>query len=634
MSLRWKVVCSLAAVSALFAGTTYAIQRWIIVPGFLAAEHAQAQTDLARCGEALRRDGEHLARYTRDWAAWDDTYQFIQDGNEPYSAANLIPATFTTGRLTLIALARLDGTLVWGEARDHQSQETIPMPEFFRDITRPGHPLIAHSVPETWVSGLLLTEVGPMLVCSQPIVTSEDQGPVRGAMIMGRLLDDTEVKELAERTRVVLHLWTIPGSAIPEEDRMALGHLERADATWMRSDNDKTLRGYTIVRDIFDQPALLLRADLPRTISRRGLAAANLATATSLAGGLALLLVLWIMLQRSVLGPLTTLTRHAVRVGTDCDLRVRLNMAREDEIGVLAREFDRMVVNLAEYRAQLLDAARRAGMADVAVEVLHNVGNVLNSVNVSANVVTEKLRRSEAPGLGQAAQLVAEHQGDLARFLADDERGRQLPVYLAELAKYLTAEQDTMLAEMKTLSESIEHIKQVIASQKERSSTAQMMEPVDPAALVDEALRLNANSFKKYNISVVRQCDRLGEVLMDRHKVLQILVNLLKNAKNALREGGQPDRRIMLRLEKKPGSDGDRLRFIVADNGIGVTSENLKRIFSFGFSTRENGSGYGLHSAANLAREMSGTLSAASDGLNQGATFTLEIPMAREQVLA
>jgi two-component system, NtrC family, sensor kinase len=632
MSLKWKVITLLSIVSSVFAATTYGVQRWIVLPGFLQAEHREAEEDLTRCMEAVRRDCEHLAGLTRDWGAWDDTYNYIQGLNGQFKAQNLIPTTFANNHLSLLAFMRPSGEMYWGEVRDFRTLERIQTPELFESISRPDHLLVAHATTESAVSGIIMTEIGPMLISSQPLITSANEGPVRGAIIMGRLLDSAEIADLASRTRVELRLWPISDGTIPPADQAALAHLTRANSHWIRGDEDEKLKAYTVLRDVFGRPALLLRADLPRAISRRGTAAAHLATMLSLLGGLAILLAMWAFLRHTVLNPLTTLTTHAARVGTDCDLRARLHMKRKDEIGILAGEFDRMVGNLADYRAKMRETARKAGMAEVAVEVLHNVGNVLNTVNVSANVVADKLRQSEVPDLALAAKMMLDHQADISRFLTDDERGRELPVYLNELARFLITEQEAMLHEMTTLTAAVEHIKRIVNAQKARSDARPFRERVNPVELVEEAIRLNVDSFERHRIQVIRRLDEVSEMDVDKHKVLQILINLISNAKNSVKQSTRPDRAITVTLESVQEQGVERVRFSVADNGVGISAENLPRVFRFGYSTSPHGQGCGLHSAANMAKDMGGTLTAVSDGLDQGAVFVLDLPVVCQQV--
>jgi len=632
VSIQWKVTLLLAATCALLAGTTYAVQYWVVLPGFTRVEQEEGRDDVTRCAEAIRRDCEHLAGLAGDWAAWDDTCRYLEERNEDFEKTNLIPDTYANNRLSLVVITKPDGETVWARAFSIEKKEYIEAPDLIRKITRPGQRLMAHETPLSEVYGLLRTELGTLLIASRAIVTSDFHGPVRGALMMARLLTKEEVADLSARTRVVLKIWPVEEPTIPAHDRAALARLGHRGAPWLCMDDPNVLHGYTVLRDVYDQPALLLRADIPRTIRANGLIAARAAMASSIAGGIGVLGVMWLLLRRMVLLPLTTVTKHAVRVGAEKDLRVHLDLRREDEIGVLAREFNNMTDNLAEYRAQLLGIARRAGMAEVAADVLHNVGNVLNTVNTSASVVTDKLSKSEVAGLGLAADMLLEHRAEIGDFLTKDERGRQLPNYLAELAKFLTSEQEAMLKEMQTLAWAVEHVKQVISLQQVHSRTVSVIEEVDPIQVLEEAVKLNLDSFARHHISLVREVENIGLVPLDRHKVLQILVNLISNAKNSLKASATDHRQITLRLAKTVREGGDFMSMSVVDNGMGIAPENLAQLFAFGFSTRKKGHGIGLHSAANMAKEMGGGLRAESDGPDTGATFTLELPISRQQV--
>jgi PAS domain S-box-containing protein len=272
---------------------------------------------------------------------------------------------------------------------------------------------------------------------------------------------------------------------------------------------------------------------------------------------------------------------------------------------------------------QLRDASRQAGMADVATSVLHNVGNVLNSVNVSANLVADSLRRSRAAGLGRVVSLLQEHQSDLGRFVAHDERGKVLPVYLAELSRHLSADNKNALQELDALRGNIDHIKDIVAMQQRYAKLGGMAEPIDVKHLVEESLRINQSAFDRHALKVVRQFAHQPQITVDKHKVLQILVNLLRNAKDACEEQGERERSVTIAIE--PCAAG--VRIAVTDDGAGIAPEHLNRIFTHGFTTKKTGHGFGLHSAALAAREIGGALRVESTGRGCGATFTLDLPL-------
>jgi PAS domain S-box-containing protein len=277
---------------------------------------------------------------------------------------------------------------------------------------------------------------------------------------------------------------------------------------------------------------------------------------------------------------------------------------------------------LEEMHKQLMEASRQAGMAEVATSVLHNVGNVLNSVNVSSSMIADKLRNSKIPNVGRAVALLRAHQNDLTNFFANDPKGRPVPDYLTNLAAHLEKERDDLLKEVSSLVSNIEHIKEIVAMQQSYAKTSGVLESLKMVDLVEDAIRMNNGAMNRHKVKVVRDFAEVPPVLTEKHKVLQILVNLIRNAKYACDDSGRDDKQINLRVADGGGS----VKISVSDNGVGIPPENLTRIFGHGFTTRKEGHGFGLHSGALAAKELGGTLAAFSDGLGHGATFTLELP--------
>ena len=279
---------------------------------------------------------------------------------------------------------------------------------------------------------------------------------------------------------------------------------------------------------------------------------------------------------------------------------------------------------LRKANAELIQASRQAGMAEVATNVLHNVGNVLNSVNTSASIVMEQVRASKIKGVARVVELLKPHANGLGEFLGRDERGRQVFEYLQSLSSFLAAEQSAMLGELNGLTKNVDHIKQIVSMQQGYAKASGVDELHSPGFLVEDALRIHSGALERHHVRVVRNFSQVPDVLADKHKVLQILINLIGNAKYALAEKSDEDRRLTLGMK----ADGqNRVQISVADNGVGIARENLIRIFSHGFTTRQNGHGFGLHSGFLAAKEMGGSLSVESDGPGKGATFTLELPV-------
>jgi signal transduction histidine kinase len=298
----------------------------------------------------------------------------------------------------------------------------------------------------------------------------------------------------------------------------------------------------------------------------------------------------------------------------------------EQDLAVLQALADHCSGALSRIRAQeqLVEISRRSGMAEVATGVLHNVGNVLTSVNVSASLLRDQLKNPHTARLARVCELLEAHHQELPAFFANDPKAQKIPDYLRDVVAGMSAAETQARAELQSLTKNIEHIKEIVAMQLSFARVAGVAQQISAAELIEDALRLNAAVLTRHQVQVNRDYPPDTPTLtVDKHKVLQILVNLIRNAKYACEESGRPDRKLTVGVANGQG----RVRFRVADNGVGIPQENLTRIFSLGFSTRKDGHGFGLHSAAITAQELGGNLAVHSDGPGNGAAFTLDLPL-------
>ncbi|HMD55325.1 MAG TPA: PAS domain S-box protein [Phycisphaerae bacterium] len=278
-----------------------------------------------------------------------------------------------------------------------------------------------------------------------------------------------------------------------------------------------------------------------------------------------------------------------------------------------------------ELKSRLISISHQAGMAEVATGVLHNVGNVLNSVNVSASVAMDKIKALKVSAVSRIAQMFHDHREDLPAFLTQDQKGSQICDYLGQLGELLVKEQDDILQELSSLCENIKHVKQIITMQQNYARVCGVSEEVLLPELLDDALRINGESLERHRIKIVREFEELPRILMEKHRILQMLVNLISNAKQAMR-CTDTDRILTIRAGLSP-SDSSRFFISVCDTGVGIEQENLTRIFSHGFTTKADGHGFGLHTSALAAKAMGGSITAHSEGSGKGATFIIELPL-------
>ena len=306
-----------------------------------------------------------------------------------------------------------------------------------------------------------------------------------------------------------------------------------------------------------------------------------------------------------------------------------LTLANEELTKEVA-ERKRAETELKAAQEKVIDTAHRAGMAEVAADVLHNVGNVLNSINVSTTVITEKVSESEVANLQKLASLVNDHIEDLGTFLTEHPQGKHIPVYLTEVSKLLTDEQAETISRLKVLSDNVQHIKDIVSTQQSYAKISGVEVTTSIIGLVEDAIQINSAGLLRHGTQLIRDFEELPDVEIDKQKVLQILVNLISNAKYASGSSKKEEKIITIRISKHVE---DQFRIEVADNGVGISPENLTRIFNHGFTTKKHGHGFGLHSSALASKEIGGSLTVHSDGVGQGATFTLELPFKAAEII-
>lgn len=279
----------------------------------------------------------------------------------------------------------------------------------------------------------------------------------------------------------------------------------------------------------------------------------------------------------------------------------------------------------AEERAQALqhqlrESSHQAGMAVIATGILHNVGNVLNSLGTANTTARRDVKALRFEQLEQVTHLLLDNREHLATFLNDDERGRHLPDYLSALSAHISSKSRVIQAELETTEQLLLHLSNIVSAQQELAHSGGLCEPLNVTDLVETALLVQASELARFE--VVRDYEELPPIMTDRHKLLQIVVNLISNARDAVAAVVSGRRRILVKL----ALDATHVQLTVEDTGIGMSAEVLSQLWRFGFTTKPQGHGFGLHNSANAAAEIGATLMAHSDGVDRGARFTLRLP--------
>lgn len=278
---------------------------------------------------------------------------------------------------------------------------------------------------------------------------------------------------------------------------------------------------------------------------------------------------------------------------------------------------------LNELNTKIASIARSAGMAEVASGVLHNVGNVLNSVNVSTSILKDQINKCKSGNLEKLANMLSDNTHDMCNFLEKDDKGKLIIPYIQQLSEQLKADQEKQTDELNSLVDNVEHIKNIITMQQSYAGNMGVIDTLKASLVFEDAVKIDIASINKKNIKLTKEYKDDPEISVDKHKLIQVLVNLISNAKHAVQHNEEENKKINIKIERQD----DLIMFSVEDNGVGIAEKDLGRIFEFGFKKRIGGHGYGLHHSALMAKELGGTIFVESEGPGKGARFTLSMPV-------
>lgn len=626
MQLRTTITLVLAVIVSASVGLNYVIQRIAVMPSFRTLEHEDAIKDWQRCENAIKRDLTALSQLCFDWAAWDDTYKYVQDEYPEFYEGNLAnPQWFIDQSMDVLFLCQPDGTVYWSHVAEIEEGVPTTLAWLPQDRLPTDHPLMqVKSDKNSKVDGIVRTELGFVMLSARPILTSDYLGPKAGVLIFGRRISEERVAKLREQTGVTFELLDAESATLSETDRAGVTDLlaagmpieELVDA------NQITVRG--LLKDLNGNPSVLIRTEGDRKISQQGAASLLFATWSLTVAGLVTLVTLLIVMRKLIIQPLSMLTNHAVRIGESGMLTEQLIMNRSDEIGTLARSLNRMLDQLAEFRAGTAKMSRQAGMAEVAAGILHNVGNAMTNVCVLAESVGAKLAKTRVTNLTKVSGLLEQHRDDLPGFFADEQPGAKIPEYLTELSKQLHGENESLRRDMTGLQEGLQHVKEIVASHQGLATSSNFDETISMTDFVRSTVPLLEASFQRHGVRVETVFDSDLKVRCDRSKLSQVMVNLMTNAKESLAGAKTPNGCVQIHVGFGPEGFA---RIEVSDNGPGVSPENIERLFSKGFSTKPDGHGIGLHYCWLAIREMRGSLSFVEPETSEGTTFRIDLPL-------
>jgi len=604
VNIRPKVITWIAAILAIVGMGEVLLVRHIIMPSFAELERADARTAMWRIQYAFDRTLDRLGVLAIDWGNWAVVYRFMQDHKSAALEGDITLSNIREIGGNLVLLVDPDGRMMYSRTVDLPANQTLDL------ATRPSlpdrFPWRANLRAGQPAKGLLPTNLGLLMLAGGPILDGDGHGPSRGMMILGRLLKETEVKDIAAQAQSTLSV--LPAPSIRRPDRLT----QTPSLTYVDRD----------FLDIFGHPVVTLRVDVPREITAHGQEAVAYASASLIAAAVIVVMLLVVVISRVILTPLAIVTRHALVVGQDQDLTTRLDLKRHDEIGVLAREFDRMVKRVADSRTQLVDQSFEAGVAELAKGTLHNLGNAMTPIGVRLNALAQRLRSAPAALAEQAA-------AELQDGVADAQRRADLQEFVRLGCKEIAAIVRSAEEDVAVMTRQASAIRGTLAEQMRSARNEHVIEAVRLTELLAQALEIVPDVHRQRLAVLADETLRtVGVVRVARTILRLVLQNLIINAAEATRDAANEKGVLRVSAEIVHEADREQLHLLCEDDGLGIAEPNLARLFDKGFSTKspETNQGIGLHWCANAIGALGGRIWAASDGPGCGASIHLMVP--------
>jgi sensor domain CHASE-containing protein len=608
--LQSKVSLTLVLLFTAFVIASYSILQAVIAPAFDKLEISAAKSDLHRAEAALLTDVENLHALTKDYAPWDDIYDYVGGLNPGFQKSNLDQSTLDGLGLDVLGVYATNSRPVWSMARVADQEIAIDKLNVFASGHAQFNALTEHANDSGHALGIVDTNYGPLIVSSRPILRTDNSGPIAGAVVMGQFLDTARLDRLRERTGV--------------------------DMSWVKADADSSDRtvsykteqhfvtGQRMLLDISDQPILLMKTRTSRDISSLGLQTMKAATGLLIGSGVLVCAFIWVMLRQTILRPIEQLATHIDAIRGSGDLTRKISMHRDDEIGALANQFDDMTGEVNDARQALLEQSFNAGKADTAAEVLHNIRNAMtpminaiDRIRKSFNV-TDNLRVEEA--LKQLTDPECEPQRK-AKFIQ----------YIGASFDHIKGVGKNSLEELKVVSSQAKQVEGILSDQERYANVVPVAEALDLDEIIDEAKNVIPQEEQgEVEVIVVANLEH-QRVRAHRIGLLQVMSNLILNAVESIRRQDTAGGQIVLAAVAETVDKRPMVRVTVTDNGSGFDHAMKEKMFRRGFTSKKksNFAGLGLHWCANAVAGMGGRLSAESAGQGRGAEFHVLLPAAR-----
>jgi two-component system, NtrC family, sensor kinase len=621
MSIRKKTLIIVGLTLIVLMAVMVIAAKVVVTEGFVALETEEAQMNVKRAVNKIDDVLETLKSVVGDWAPWDETYQFAEDLNKNYIETNLNNDTLGNLNIKFMIFLSNDGQLLYEKALDSAHATEIALSRPLIDKIREKKLLREFPDVKSSRSGLIITSDGPLLVASRAILKSDFSGPTRGALVVGKFLDEPLIKEISQNTHTQLSVQLYASDQISSDFKTAKASFSENTPIPVFPLDADTIGGYAIIKNIDGDPAVVLKAEMPRKIFRQGQTTINYYLISIAGIGILFVALIMVFLEKSVLSPLSNLNLSVSRIGESGNFSMMLPSSAKDEIGNLANEINKMLNQLSESRIRLMEQSYWSGMAEMASGVLHNVRNSLNPIVGQIQILRDDIGKFPINQIEMAKReleegnISEERRLDLKKFL-----------YLADQRLLdLVSKTKSSLGET---TERISHVEQILDDHQKWSNYDSPSESIMLHDLVGKSVDFLRSDWKDdISIDVEPAVAASGSVVGNKIRIEQVFGNILNNAIESIRRKGNGSGkiRILAGVEKTNGQIMKHVQ--ISDDGAGIESDKLEQVFKRGFTTKSTGSsGIGLHWCANAVSAMNGKMYAESQGPGKGACFHLLLP--------
>jgi len=570
MGMRKRILTIIGILAISMMVAVYFLSDSLLLNSFKELEEKSVYQNLGRFQSALSQDVSYLHSKSGDWAVWDDTYAFVVAPNDNYINSNIVDSAFTTLKINILLFVNLSGQTVCGRAYDLHNMKEVPVPESLERELSSHDVLWRFTATDSGMNGIILLPENPLLISSSPILTSQGEGPVHGTLIMARYLDSDEIKQLALTTDLSLTLRRYNDSPVLPDFQNALSAFSDNKTVFVQPLNADYVAGYSSIKDVYGNPILVSRIDMPRDIYKQGLSAINYLLLSLLGLTVIFVAAILLLMERTVLYRVVKLTKAVRNIGRERDPKTRVPTDGNDELSGLAKSINGMLTDIEDKTSRLRKAERLAAIGQVAAMVGHDLRNPLTGIVGATYYLKTKL---EAKMDARAKEMVETIEGAITH---SDK-------IITDLLKYA---EETKLDISET----------------------------EPRSILNEVF---SHVKVPSNVRVLDKTQETQRIKCDQEKMKTAFAKLVENACDAMPNGGT------LTVESTKVKEGVTVSF--SDSGVGIPSDVMTKLWSPFFTTKARGMGLGLTICRRMVEAHGGTVSAESS-VGKGSTFTITIP--------